>query len=346
MTIKIMHVMAGGAVGGAENIFLEDVLALADTPEIVQCVVTRPEPHRVSKIRDKKIPVYTCSFSKWWPFSTKKTIKEAIADFKPDIVQYWMGRAGQFAVKGDHVNVAWYGGYYNRKKRFAACTHHIVLTRDLRRHVLESGAAEQDVSIVHTMAAFPDIVSPQPRAELNTDESATVLLALARLHWKKGLDVLLKAMVELPDCVAWIAGDGPLKDELQALAQKLGVAERVRWLGWRNDREALLKACDICVFPSRYEPFGTVMVDAWAMQVPLIAADAQGPAAYMRNGENGILIEKDSVEQLVAAVKKIQDDPAARAHMVAGGYADYQAIFSKEAFISDSVHVYRKLVHK
>ena len=343
MTIRIMHVMAGGDVGGAENIFLEDVLALADLPDVAQCVVTRPEPNRVAKIKEKNIPIATASFGKWWPFSTKGTMKRAIKEFKPDIIQYWMGRAGQFAVKGNHVNVAWYGGYYNRKKRFSACTHHIVLTRDLQRHVLESGAKPEEVSIVHTMASFPDDINAQERAELDTPEGATVLLALARLHWKKGVDVLLKALVDLPDCYAWIAGDGPLKDELHKLADDLGVVSRVRFLGWRTDRERLLKACDIVAFPSRYEPFGTVTVDAWAMKKPLVAADSQGPAAYVHNEENGMLIPKDDVQALVEAVKKITSDEDLRQKIVEGGWRSYQKHFTKEAFLRDSLNVYKKL---
>src|SRR5262249_59953116 len=89
-------------------------------------------------------------------------------------------------------------------------------------------------------------------------------LRLPRLHEKKGLDVLLDALVELPQCMAWIAGDGPLEADLKARAARLGVKDRVRFLGWRMDRGALLAAADICVLPSRWEPFGTVMLEAWA----------------------------------------------------------------------------------
>lgn len=343
MTLRIMHVMAGGDVGGAENIFLEDVLALADAPEVTQYIVTRPVAHRVAKIKEKNIPITTVSFARWWPFSTRSKIKKAVKDFRPDIIQYWMGRAGQFAVAGDHVNAAWYGGYYNRKKRFSKCTHHVVLTRDLYRHVLESGAASDTIHLVHTMASFPSDIIAQERAALDTPADATVLLALARLHWKKGLDVLLQALVDLPDCYAWIAGEGPLKEELHKMANDLGVSSRVRWLGWRNDRERLLQACDIVAFPSRYEPFGTVTVDAWAMKRPLIAADAQGPAAYVKNEENGMLIPKDDVQALVVAVKKITSDDELRQKIIDGGWRDYQAHFTKEAFLRDSITAYKKM---
>jgi len=346
MTIRILHVMAGGSVGGAENIFQEDVLALADAPGLTQAVVTRPVPHRVESFKAKNIPVYSAGFSKWWPFPTKAAIRKAVKEFKPDIIQYWMGRAGQFSVTGPHTNVAWYGGYYKRAKRFADCTHHVVLTKDLFRHVVESGANQNDVSIVHTMAAFPDHITPAPRAELDTPEDAVVLLALARLHWKKGLDVLIKSLVNLPRCVAWIAGDGPLKEELKILAQETGVADRVKFLGWRTDRERLLAACDIVAFPSRYEPFGTVMVDAWAMKKPLVVADAQGPAAYVENRKDGMLIPKDSVEAFVSAVKEVINDKALAQTLVENGWKKYQETFSKEAFLRDSMNLYQKLARK
>ncbi len=338
--------MAGGDVGGAENIFLEDVVALADCPEITQAVVTRPADHRIKMLQGKNIPVRTARFAKYWPWPTRSAIKKSVAEFQPDIIQYWMGRAGTYAVTGTHSNVAWYGGYYNRKKRFPTCTHHVVLTKDLQRHVIESGAQANDVSIVHTMATFPENVTAIDRAELNTPQDAVVLLALARLHWKKGLDVLLKSLVELPQCVAWIAGDGPLKEELHALAATLGVEDRVRFLGWRNDRDRLLKACDIVAFPSRYEPFGTVMVDAWAMKKPLIAADAQGPAAYVDNEQDGMLIPKDDVNAFVTAVKSIINSKELSDKIVQGGWNKYQEMFTKEAFIRDSLSVYKKLTKK
>lgn len=342
--LRILHIMAGGAVGGAENIFLENVVALAECPELEQMVVTRPVPFRLQQLAQNGVPTLTASFNPWWPFGTRAAIKQAIKQHKPHIVQYWMGRAGQFAVSGAHINVAWYGGYYNRAKRFATCQHHVVMTRDLERHVVASGAKPQDVSVLHSFASFPDNITPQDRAELDTPQDATLLLGLARLHVKKGFDVLLEALVQLPNCYAWIAGDGPLRDVLHKQAETLGVANRVRWLGWRNDRERLLKAADICVFPSRYEPFGTVMVDAWAMNVPLVAAASQGPKAYVRNADNGLLIPTNDVPALVQAVQQLQADKNLCAKIVAGGAADYAAHFSKAAFQKNAVALYQHIL--
>ena len=134
------------------------------------------------------------------------------------------------------------------------------------------------------MPTFPtvDAAPAVDRASLATPADAVVLLTLSRLHEKKGLDILLQGLVDLPRCVAWLAGDGPLEGELKAMAARLGVADRVRFLGWRTDRGALLRAADICVLPSRWEPFGTVMLEAWAAGTPLVAAASQGPRRVHR----------------------------------------------------------------
>lgn len=352
--LRILHVMAGGTVGGAENIYQETVAALAASPDMVQGAVTRPVADRLALLGDAGVQVYTARFNKWWPFPTRSAIKKAVADFKPDVIQYWMGRAGQFTVpvtvgenaQPSHVNVAWYGGYYNRLRRFPLCSHHVVLTDDLRRHVRESGVPDRDITLIPTLANFDENAAPIDRANLDTPTDAPVLLALARLHWKKGLDVLLKSLVEVPEAYAWIAGDGPLRDELHKLANDLGVMDRVRFLGWRTDREQLLKACDICVFPSRYEPFGTVMVDAWAAKVPLIAADAQGPKATMRDGENGLLIPKDDVDALVSSIRRFIAEPDLRVRCVEGGWQDYQSTYTPKAVTAASLAMYQNLVQE
>jgi glycosyltransferase involved in cell wall biosynthesis len=342
--IKILHVMAGGDVGGAENIFLEDVLALNEHPEMEQAVLTRPAPERIKALQAANVLTRTARFSSLFKFTTRWKLKKLVAEFQPDIIQYWMGRAGQYAVTGTHKNIAWYGGYYNRKKRFGLCSHHIVLTKDLYRHVVESGADPKDVKIIHTIANFPQNIDPQPRAELDTPDDAPLFLGLARLHWKKGFDILLKAMLKVPTAYVWIAGDGPLKEELHALAKDVGVMDRVRFLGWRHDRERLLKSADVCVFPSRYEPFGTVMVDAWAMRVPLIAAAAQGPAAYVENEQNGLLIPVDDVDALTHAMQRCIDDKELCTRMIEGGWKTYQKSFTKEAFWTESLDFYRQVV--
>ncbi len=340
--MKVLHVMAGAPEGGAENIMLESVLALAEAG-LEQQVVTRPDnAYRIARFHEARIGVGLGAFSPAWPFPTHTVIARVIADFRPDVIEYWMGRAGQFAPKAHKTrSIAWYGGYYKRS-RFVNCDWHVGLTRDLLRHIREQGVAEDRSGIIHTYADFEG-AAPADRASLETPEGAPVALALSRLHEKKGLDTLLEAAARLPELYVWIAGEGPLETELKAHAARLGLEGRVRFLGWRNDRGALLAACDVVAFPSRYEPFGTVTVDAWAAERPLVAADAVGPAAYVRDGENGLLVPKDDVDALTDALRRVIHDKALAARLVAGGRADYESTFTKAAFQRDSIAFYEKV---
>lgn len=341
--MRIMHVMAGAEEGGAENIMLESVCALAGAG-LNQFVVTRPNnKFRLDMFASAGIGYSTCSFNLRWPFPTRRKINDAIERFRPDVIEYWMGRAGQFApAKYRSRSVAWYGGYY-KLERFTNCAWHIGLTKDLLRHIRAQGVGDDRSLIVHTYADFEN-AKPVDRAGLETPADAPVALALARLHEKKGLDVLLDAAKKIEGLYVWIAGDGPLEAALKAQARALDIEDRVRFLGWRNDRGALLAACDFVAFPSRYEPFGTVTVDAWAASRPLVAADAVGPAAYVEDGVSGLVVPKNDDEALAGAMRKVIEDKALAQTLVAGGRAAYEAQFTKAAFIRDQIAAYEQVI--
>lgn len=341
--MRVLHVMAGAKEGGAENIMLESVLALAQAG-VAQAVVTRPDnDFRIRRFRDAGIRVATAGFSKLWPFPTQAAIARTMREFKPDVAEYWMGRAGEFALASFRPrSIGWYGGYY-KLKRFSNCEWHVGLTKDLLRHIRQQGVAENRSAIIHTYADFEG-EAPADRAALDTPADAPVALALARLHVKKGLDTLLDATVKVPGLYVWIAGEGPIEAELKAQCAKLGLDNRVRFLGWRNDRGALLAACTFVAFPSRYEPFGTVTVDAWAASRPLVAADAVGPAAYVQDGVNGLLVPKDSPEALAKAMNRVINEPGLAAKLVEGGRKAYEAQFTRAAFVRDSLALYERIV--
>jgi glycosyltransferase involved in cell wall biosynthesis len=335
--------MAGAKEGGAENIMLESVLGLAQAG-VEQAVVTRADnPFRIEKFRKAGIRTVTADFNKLWRFPTTGAIARLMREFKPDVAEYWMGRAGLFAPASFRSkSIAWYGGYY-KLARFTNCEWHVGLTKDLLRHIREQGVAENRSTIIHTYADFSGD-APADRAKLDTPADAPVALALARLHVKKGLDTLLDATAKVPGLHVWIAGEGPIEAELKAQCTRLGLDDRVRFLGWRNDRGALLAASTFVAFPSRYEPFGTVTVDAWAASKPLVAADAVGPAAYVIDGENGLLIPKDNPEALATAMSRVINEPGLAAKLVAGGRKAYEAQFTRAAFVRDSLAFYQRVM--
>jgi glycosyltransferase involved in cell wall biosynthesis len=340
--VRVMQIMAGAEVGGIETFYFDAVYALADAG-VEQYAVVRPNMRQsLERLRLRSIPGTIADFSSWWPWPTRRALRKSLGEFKPDIIQYWTGRAAVYAPKTNARQVGWYGGY-RRRKDYRTCTDFIGITPDLMRHMYGQGIPPDHAALIHIFAD-PQPVSAVARDTLSTPEDAPLLLALARLHWVKGIDVLLNAMANLPDAYVWIAGEGPDRAKLETQAAHLGLKDRVRFLGWRTDRDALLAAADICVFPSRDEPFGAVIIEAWAAAKPLIAAAAQGPAQFVKSGENGILVPVDDVPALAKAIRKVIDDAAFRSTLVAGGRQSFEKSFTKETHVADTLAFYEKLI--
>ncbi len=339
--MRVMQVMAGGEHGGAETFFVDLVTALQKRG-LDQRAVIRRNPERSKILRDAKVPLAELRFGGPLDILSKPALRREIARFQPDIVQTWMVRATKACPSGQFVHVGWLGGYY-KPPHFQACDHVVGVTQDIANHMRAAGWAESRSHYLPTFAVRQP-AGPLNRADYDTPEDAPLLLALGRLHVKKAFDILLKALVSTPKAWLWIAGEGELRAELEKLAADLGVAGRVRFLGWRYDREALLATADLCVFPSRYEPFGTVTIEAWACDTPLVAAASAGPAAVIRDGEDALLVSVDDVEALAAAINRVLDEPALAENLVAAGRRRFEAEFTEEACAKRYLAFYENLL--
>jgi glycosyltransferase involved in cell wall biosynthesis len=339
--MRILQVMASRANGGAET-YSADMMASLHAAGVEQVAVMPRASIHFDRLTAAGVRLDPDVLDARLGLLRRRKLAALIEAFKPELVHCWMRRAASLVPKLDVPVVGWFGGYYE-PANFSSCSHFVGVTPAIVEHMVARGVPRAKA---HYVPTFPTIETDAPvaRAGLDTPAGATVLLALSRLHEKKGLDVLLRALAELPGCVAWIAGDGPLEGDLKALAARLGVADRTRFLGWRNDRGALLRAADICVLPSRWEPFGTVMLEAWAAGTPLVAAASQGPAALIEDGANGLLVPVDDVGALAAAVRRLMADPALKAHLIDRGQADYQQGFTRAAVTERMLALYRQLV--
>ena len=190
-----------------------------------------------------------------------------------------------------------------------------------------------------TFGTLPDDPAVD-RAQFDTPQDAQVVLVLSRMHPKKGIDTILKALAQVPGVYLWVAGEGPNKAEYQALCTQLGLDDRVRFLGWRTDRKALLDACDMVALPSRYEPFGTVIIEAWSVNKPLIATRAAGASQYVRDGENGLLLDIDDVPALAQAMSRLSSDGDLRQHLITVAAQDYQRDFAKPVVLDRLLETY------
>ena len=337
--MKVMQVMAGAPQGGAETFYTDLLLALHETG-LAQVAVTRADTERARTLAAAGIetaPFPNAPFPAWGRVALGRLIHR----HRPDVIQVWQGRAASYLPRGPIPAIGWFGGYYDIG-RYRNCSRFVGVTRDIARHIVESGATPGTAQAIHTFALL-DEAPAVARDGWSTPPGAPLLLTLSRLHEKKGIDTLLEALALVHGAYLWIAGDGERRADLEKLAARVGVAERVRFLGWRGDRAALLRAADIVVLPSRYEPFGTVMVEAWQVGRPLVACAAAGPSVYVHDGKNGLLVPIDDPAALAVAIRRAIEDPALRQALVEGGRQSYQAEFTKERIVAAYLDLYKAM---
>ncbi|MCC5953554.1 MAG: glycosyltransferase family 4 protein [Acidimicrobiia bacterium] len=169
------------------------------------------------------------------------------------------------------------------------------------------------------------------------------VLFLGRHEPRKGLDVLLAAMAELPsDVRLWVAGDGP---ETESLRRRY-TDERIEWLGRVNDEERArrLRGAHVFCAPSlRGESFGIVLLEAMAADTAVVASDLAGYANVARSGRDAVLTPPGDASALAAAVRRVLDDPALAADLRRSG-AERAASFSMDRLAARYVELYEQAI--
>lgn len=211
---------------------------------------------------------------------------------------------------------------------------------------IDAGGKPEIVHVVHNGldAARFDAVSDADIATARRTLGAGddfVLAVCARLAPWKGQHVVLAALDALPGAQVWIIGAALFGEDayaagLRAQAESLGIADRVGFLGEREDVATLLRAADAVVHCAvDAEPFGRVVVEGMLARRPVIASDAGGVREIITGGGIGQLIEPGDPEALVAAVTDLRArTPAERAAQCARAYDDAVARFSVPAMVA------------
>lgn len=342
--LRVLQAMAGAAHGGAEAFFVRLVAAL-HRAGLTQRVVIRRNAERASTLRKAGIEPLELRFGGAIDLLTPLALAREIRAFRPHIVLSWMNRGTARMpprlLAGGFVHAARLGGYYDLSY-YRGCDHLIGNTQAIVDYIRAGGwPAER----VHYLPNFVDATprSPLDRAKFDTPRGLPLALALGRLHENKGFDVALEALARVPDLYLWIAGDGPLAETLKAQARRLAVAPRVRFLGWRDDIGALLATADMLICPSRHEPLGNVVIEAWAHRCPVIAAASDGPRGLIADSRDGLLVPVEDAMALAAAMHRVAEDRGLAAALAAAGRASYESRFTETAVVRDYLEFFARI---
>jgi glycosyltransferase involved in cell wall biosynthesis len=279
----------------------------------------------------------------------------AVRALRPDIVHVnlWTTFSGQYGVlaalltpgaRGVAVEQAplptrsrWQGGLKRLTARRLAA-HVAVGERAARRVEEVIGLPSGSVRTIHN--GVPDVpVDPLPRLA-----DGPVVGALGRLSPEKGFDVAVRALRVLPDATLVLVGDGPEREQLEALAAELGVAQRLKLVGWSNEARRYLPGFDVLVLPSRLEGFPLAMLEAMLASVPVVAADVGSVREAVSDGETGYLVPPDDVDALAEPLRRVLGDAELARRLGRLGRARAVELFTAETMARAYEALYREIL--
>ncbi len=353
--MRSVHIIGSRLFGGAERFFLRLTAALVEHGEAVLCV-TQPNSelnahvHADSRQRTVKMR------SIFDPIARAR-IGSAIRRFDAQIVQTYMGRATRLthlkSQRKGPVHIARLGGYYS-PKGYRHAHAWVANTRGIRDYLVAQGFASERVFHIGNFVEPPVPVDPHEldrlRRELNLENDAWVIVCIGRLHRNKAFDVMLDALARLPERILsrpmklLIVGDGPERDALREQADRSGIAGRIRWLGWQHSPELYLKLAHVFVCPSRHEPLGNVILEAWNQELPVLATDTGGPGEIIQPGVNGALVAVEDTDDLAAGLQTLLEaEPDYRRALAAAGRRTLAVDHAKEKVVKAYLELYARL---
>lgn len=327
---RVAHVMAGAPRGGAELFFERLTMAQTRDGRPVQALI-RQDEGRVARLEEAGVETQSFRFGGLLDLRTTPGLRRSLKAFRPDVVVAWMSRAARLVPSGPWQIAGRLGGYYDLSN-YRRCDHLIGNTRGLAEWMRAQGWAANRVHHLPNFATDFSSMTPQRPAFL--PPNVPFALALGRLHENKAFDVLIRAMKHLPGVHLVIAGEGPERPALEALAKAGNVTDRVHLPGWIAQSGPWLRACDVLVCPSRIEPLGNVVIEALSAGVPVVASNIQGPQEILEGSQDGLLAEVENERDFAAQIGTVLDDASMAQTLSMNGRARFEREFAQDVVMA------------
>lgn len=281
-------------------------------------------------------------------------------DYKTDLFTWMIGRSGAaIALSTAH---GWTGVssrellYYRMDKWLLARFPRVIaVSEEIRQMLIKSGSRGERVTTVlngidHVKFHREPGREAEARAALGLPADVIVMGAVGRLVRQKRFDLLLDAFAQLaprhPRLRLVIAGDGPLREELQAQIDRLQLGAVCRLLGQDNDIARFHHALDLLVQSSEYEGTPNVVLEAMAFETPLVATAAGGTAELAQDGVHGLIVPHGDVGALVSATERLLGDPAGAAARATAARRRVEGDLSFAHRMRQVEAIYRELAEK
>ncbi len=213
-------------------------------------------------------------------------------------------------------------------RRYNATDAVFTTTYDLMAVLAAQGISEKKIFHIPNMVKVSGLPNHQPR------RTPPIIGTMGRFVKKKGFDVYIEALALLKArglaFKAVLGGTGEEEGALKALAHEKGLGSQLEFIGWVGDRKSFYTGLDIFCLPSLHEPFGIVLLEAFAHGAPIISTNSEGPKDIITPNYDAVIVDKGDAAQLAEAMEKLLRDPAFCEKLAANGFAKVKTRYSQE----------------
>jgi len=243
---------------------------------------------------------------------------------------------------------------------YARVSRVFAISSVIRQNVLETTPVPPERVLTVHFPVDTARYSPDParrramRSTLGITEDRVVIGFVGRFSPGKGHEDLLHAVRELiasRPITLLVVGEASYGEEayeatIRQMAVALGLGEAVIFLGFRRDVEAVLDACDLFAFPSHAEAFGMALVEAMAMELPVVSTNCDGVLDIVVDGTTGMFVNPHRPTELADALKLLIDDPGRRVAMGRAGRKRVLDLFDRRAHLAQVEQIYEELLRE
>ena len=367
--IRVLYVSTSTTLGGAEKTLHTLATRLDRKKFDVPAVVSlKPAGVYARKLSESGISVASLETGRVPGPRALGALRALIAERKPDVVHAFMYQAVQLC------RLAKFGGgfklvssprvTYRTRSRATLALDRILKGRD---DVLIAECEASRQYLIRRQGYHPDKVrtiyngvEPVTRAfqndiahlrsEAGAGPKDFLIGSAGRLDKQKDHASLLRALIPLKNYMPWIRcvilGEGPERANLESLIGRLGLRDRVRLLGERQDAAAWISSLDLFVLPSLWEGLPNVLLEAMALGVPCAASAVDGIPEIIRDGENGFLFAPGNPEAMARVITKIMEDDVLRRKVAAVGRVNVAERFPLPIMVSSYESLYESVLSK
>jgi glycosyltransferase involved in cell wall biosynthesis len=364
--VKIAYILTRADPIGGVQIHVRDLAAAARAQGHSPTVIMGGSGPLVEQLQAQGTPAVvlqhlTTPINPMRDLRALREIRGALMDLRPDLLSVHTSKAGILGrLAGQSLRIpivftahgwaftpgipALQAAVYRRIERFVGpfANKIIAVSEFDRRLALDAGIVTDDrVVTVHN--GMPDIA---PGLRADPGRTPPRLVMVARFAPQKDHPTLLRALAGLKDH-PWeldLIGDGPLLGKTKSLAARLGIAERVRFLGQRMDVDQILAQAQVSLLVTNYEGFPRSILEAMRAGLPVVASSVGGIGESVRDEETGYLVPRGNVELLRERIGRLLTIPALRVRMGTRGRTRYERHFTLGHVVAKTLAVYRDIL--